>query len=466
MIPSFEEASFGLKNPGDFSAPTKTPYGWHIIRLIEKKNLPEFKELESTIKSKVSKDSRSDLNRSVLIARLKRENNFVENPVALKYAFTKADSNLVRGAFSFKSGDKELSQVLFSIKGINTTVADFYKFIDDHQRPRVNYSPNHYMNLLYKDFSETAILNYEEANLESKYPDYKNLVGEYKEGILLFQLMDTKVWSKAIQDTVGLQKFFTDHQENYKWNKRLDATIYSCANRAILEQVKAAIVTGKYPVNEPKADDLFFVPGVSKLTKDDSIKLNSIVGLLAKDVKLHLEISGYADASELKTLSSTKVSMKRAQLVYAYLKAQKADTSRIDIKDLAGTIANAANAKMKTSKVSFRFQSTANSALEKLFNEKQPLAVQVSQGMFQKGDNVNADAAEWKEGDQIIEKDGRVILVRVRKVEEPRNKKLDEVKGLTISDYQNFLEKEWISSLKARYAVKVNEEELKKLIKK
>ena len=466
MIASFEDAAFSLKTPGDFSTPVRTPYGWHIIKLIERKNLPEFKELESSIKAKVSKDSRSDLNKSVLIARLKKENAFAENSASMKIAFAKADTNLVKGKFDYKKEDKDLTLPLFSIKSKNTTVGEFLQFVKDRQRPRPNFSPSHYINLLYKEFADLAILTYEENNLEVKYPDYKNLVSEYREGILLFQLMDTKVWSKAIQDTVGLQKFFDANQNNYKWNKRLDATIYSCANRATLDQVKAALVIGKYSVNDPKTDDLLFAPGIAKLTKDDSIKLNSVVALLNKDAKLLLEINGYADASELKTLASTKISLKRAQLVNDFLKAQKVDSSRISVNDLAGAVVSLSNAKIKTSKVGFKYMSTSNTALEKLFNEKQPLAVQVTQGMFQKGDNINADAIDWKEGDQILEKDGRVILIRVRKVEEPRNKKLDEVKGQTISDYQNYLEKEWISSLKVSYPVKINTDELNKLVKK
>jgi len=466
MIASFEDAAFSLKTPGDFSTPVRTPYGWHIIKLIERKNLPEFKELESSIKAKVSKDSRSDLNKSVLIARLKKENAFAENSASMKIAFAKADTNLVKGKFDYKKEDKDLTLPLFSIKSKNTTVGEFLQFVKDRQRPRPNFSPSHYINLLYKEFADLAILTYEENNLEVKYPDYKNLVSEYREGILLFQLMDTKVWSKAIQDTVGLQKFFDANQNNYKWNKRLDATIYSCANRATLDQVKAALVIGKYSVNDPKTDDLLFAPGIAKLTKDDSIKLNSVVALLNKDAKLLLEINGYADASELKTLASTKISLKRAQLVDDFLKAQKVDSYRISVNDLAGAVLSLSNAKIKTSKVGFKYMSTSNTALEKLFNEKQPLAVQVTQGMFQKGDNINADAIDWKEGDQILEKDGRVILIRVRKVEEPRNKKLDEVKGQTISDYQNYLEKEWISSLKVSYPVKINTDELNKLVKK
>ena len=98
--------------------------------------------------------------------------------------------------------------------------------------------------------------------------------------------------------------------------------------------------------------------------------------------------------------------------------------------------------------------------------QKKPKSPTTQPGKPKKGDNAIADAIEWKEGEQVIEKDGRVILVNVKKVEEPRYKNLEEVKGVVISDYQNYLEKEWINELKAKYPVTVNEVELKKLVKK
>jgi len=94
---------------------------------------------------------------------------------------------------------------------------------------------------MYTAFVNQELLAYEESQLETKYPEYKALLQEYREGILLFDLTNTKVWTKAVEDTVGLQKFFKANNSNYAWENRVDATVYSCIDLATAVSVKRAI---------------------------------------------------------------------------------------------------------------------------------------------------------------------------------------------------------------------------------
>jgi len=93
------------------------------------------------------------------------------------------------------------------------------------------------------------------------------------------------------------------------------------------------------------------------------------------------------------------------------------------------------------------------------------LTLQIQEGVFQKGDNPTVDMAKWEKGTQVFEKDGRVYYLVIDKIEEPRFKTFEESRGQAISDYQTYLEQEWIKELKQKYPVTVNEEELKKLIR-
>ena len=94
---------------------------------------------------------------------------------------------------------------------------------------------------MYIAFVNEELLAYEESQLETKYPEYKALLQEYREGILLFDLTNSKVWTKAVEDTVGLQNFFTANNSNYTWENRVDATVYSCIDLATAISVKRAI---------------------------------------------------------------------------------------------------------------------------------------------------------------------------------------------------------------------------------
>jgi len=94
---------------------------------------------------------------------------------------------------------------------------------------------------MYVNFVNSQLLLFEESRLEENHPEYKALLKEYKEGILLFDLTNEKVWTKAVEDTVGLLSYFVKNQMQYTWPNRLDATIYTCASIEIAKEVKKKI---------------------------------------------------------------------------------------------------------------------------------------------------------------------------------------------------------------------------------
>ncbi len=461
MIPSFEDASFKLTNPGDISEPVLTPYGWHIIKLLEKKSLEPYSELESGIKAKVAKDSRSELNKTVLLQRLKKENNFVENTKAVEAAIAMADSSLLYGTFA-KTADEKTNLVLFSIKDEKYTTADFLNYVKTTHKPKRGISPAQYMRTLYKDYSNTQLLTYEENHLEEKYIDYKMLVREYRDGILLFQLMDDKVWSKAIEDTAGLKKFFSENNGNYHWGTRAQATIYNTANKETLDKLKKELEKEKYAVKDPKVESILFSHNKANLSDELKRKIDQVIPPMVKDKSLILELGGGREASETASISGL-----RADSAKAYLVMRGIAASRILTKDLgkAATKKTAAE-KNADRKVTFSFYSTSKKALEAQFNEKTALTLQVTEGLFQKGEQPLLDSVEWKPGTYTVAKDGRINYVVISKIEAPRNKTFEEARGLAISDYQSYLEKDWIAQLKKKYPVAVYDAEVQKLIKK
>ena len=235
---SFQEAAFDLQNEGDISDPIKTQYGWHIIKLINKVPLESFEEMEPTIKSRISKDSRAQLNQKVLVQRLKKENGFEENQVNKDYVISKADSSLIKGNWTYSELNRN-KDILFKVAGEKYTIESFINYVKQKQKAS-SYAPSHYLTLLYEEYQSVKIIDYEENHLADKYIDFRMIVKEYKEGILLFQLMEEEVWNKAVEDTVGLKNFYVNNSKNYQWGERLNANIYS-STKVIIDQIEKAI---------------------------------------------------------------------------------------------------------------------------------------------------------------------------------------------------------------------------------
>ncbi|MFY9310455.1 MAG: peptidylprolyl isomerase [Bacteroidia bacterium] len=244
MPMEFEKASFALKNKNDISEPVKTKYGWHVIRLVDKRGLATFDAMKNELKDKVTKDSRSQAGRASLIAKIKAEYKFKENLPA-RDEFTKVvDSTVFDGTWD-KNKAKDLKKTMFNFNDKQYTQTDFANYIASHQSKRPKIDKSILINQLYKQFVDESAIAYEEARLDQKYPEFKALMEEYHDGILLFELTDRKVWSKAVKDTTGAKEFYEKNKNNYMWEERADATVYSCSDAKVAQQVRQMLAEKK-----------------------------------------------------------------------------------------------------------------------------------------------------------------------------------------------------------------------------
>jgi len=457
MIPSFEEASFNLTKPNDFSKPFLTPYGWHIVKLIEKKPLDSFESMKAGLEQKVSKDSRADLNRAALVARLKKENGLNENAANLKAALAKADTNLLAGKWAFKEG-KNLNNPLVTIKDRKFTIKDFYNYVKSNQQVSKSKEPQFVMNLMYKEFVDKCVVDYEESVLEDKKLDYRMLVKEYREGILLFTLMDTKVWTKAMEDTSGLKEFHAKNKDKYRWNQRANVAIYSASNSTVLDKVKASLAAKTWESADLKLDAVVYDKNAVKPVDKSLGAIRMAADILKRDKTLNITLTGQAAGDE-----KPKLAKQRAQAMADSLVARGVDRIRIAVRD-AGKVSGKDDSDRKVTPKLF---GTTPKSLERALNSESALSLQVTEGLFQREDNKTLDMVpDWKPGEYTVKNNDRENLIIINDLEQPRLRIFEEAKGLVISDYQNFLEEVWVEGLKKKHPVTVMEDEVKKVIKK
>ncbi len=199
MVTSFEKAAFSLKNIGDFSTPFKTRFGWHIVKLIKKHPIASFKEMKEEITYKVKKSGRKRLSDDAVYNKLKKEYKIVENKEGLAILEEKNIWGIPKN---------KLQKVLFSINEKEIKQEAFVKFIRNRRHKSIS--------VLFEDFKKQEILTYFKDNLVNTEPEYAETLQEYKDGLLLFELMQNKIWNKSAKDSIGLKKYFDEHLSNYK----------------------------------------------------------------------------------------------------------------------------------------------------------------------------------------------------------------------------------------------------------
>ncbi len=193
MVPAFEKQVLTLKNPNDVSEPFQTRFGWHIAKLLKKYPIASFEKLEPVLTKKIKNSSLGSLSEKKVIEKLKTKYNVVHNEAVLDKMI--------------KKEDVEANAGLFNISDQNITVADFKEYT---KAKRTTPSKR-----IYSRYFEETLKDYFKKDLEMNNIDFKYTLNEYKDGLLLFDLMQQKVWDKSSKDEEGLQAYFEKHKSSY-----------------------------------------------------------------------------------------------------------------------------------------------------------------------------------------------------------------------------------------------------------
>jgi peptidyl-prolyl cis-trans isomerase SurA len=346
MVPEIIDAVDGLK-PGQYSQPFMSSFGWHILKVIERKPLGEFKDIKDVLRQKVTKGDRLDALNQSFIEKLKKRYHYKADLKALD----KVNAELSDSIFSGKwivPAPKKLDKKLFSFDNQIYTQLDFANYIASNQFRRNKMDKKQYTTVRFNSFVNKVLLDYEDKHLEARYPEFRDLLKEYHDGLLVYALTDMNVWSKADTDTTGLRMFYEQNSKNYMWNTRLDASVYTVFNSTRIEKVRNMILKGN---------------------SEEEI-----------------------------------------------LKSYNSDTNKV---------------------------------------------VTIEHRTYLRGESPVIDLIDWKEGlSRNVDTDGTTMFVMVHRVIPPMPKALKDIRGIVVSDYQNYLEKSWMSGLRKKYICAVNKDVL------
>ncbi len=328
-VPEFENTAFAIQKPGDISDPFQSSIGWHIVRLEKKIPLPPYLELAESLKRKVARDERLQISQQVMTIKRRKDFGFAEVPETKKAIISFADSSLTKGKWNYSGGAPLLAQKLFSIQNSSVTVAQFISFLKTNQASSGTI-PAVYMDQLYNYFVDETITIAEEEKLKIEKPEYKNLLTEYREGILFFEIMEKEIWNKASEDTLGQRTYYERNTTKYQGGDRVEARIFSATDKELIEDFKKKVAKGdtlkeadikkfksvqpfrNYEKGESKVvDRVTWVAGLHDTELDKNYYLVEIAQLVAPGIKTFKEarasvISDYQAELEKKWLNDLR----------------------------------------------------------------------------------------------------------------------------------------------------------------
>jgi peptidyl-prolyl cis-trans isomerase SurA len=255
LIPEMETYKRKL-GANEFSEPFTTSFGHHILKVTEVEPVKSFDESAPELKSRIARDARSTLSRERLISRVKKEYNFqMQNDGVAK--FVKAIDDQGAAALYTKGFWKPVDSLFKDLYNVplytmgdgnqkkTGTIRNYIDWYINAHKGFEGASTKQVTDKLMPMFVEQEVLNYEELQLPKKYREYRELLKEYRDGILLFTLTEDKVWRKAVEDTTGLKQFYADNKSKFTADERVSVTEYSTGKKEMIEEVQKLLAAGK-----------------------------------------------------------------------------------------------------------------------------------------------------------------------------------------------------------------------------
>jgi peptidyl-prolyl cis-trans isomerase SurA len=346
IISGFSEAAFSITDTGKYTKPIRTIYGWHIIKLLGRKSPGSLEESRSYLESRINQSYLNSISKKTFVDKLKKEYKFKIYDDACNWFIQNTDTLIIQGLKKYDRTSMPEGN-LYTFANQRLTTKEFANYIEKRGSMIVTNDSSIFISRSLETRASDQIINYENSILEKKYPEFRYLMNEFHDGILLFEISGNKVWNKVTDDSIGLYQFYEDHKNSYLTRRGIDARIYTLKS-----------------------------PGEEK-------KLSSA----------YKKYSGKSDADK---------------------------------------------------------------RLIEKFNRKNDSLLIIKEGTWYKGDNRELDNIQWVTGSTPFKMNGYPSIINIKKIIDPVPIKFEDVQGEIMTGYQDWLENEWVKQLKEKYNVKID----------
>lgn len=243
----FENVAFGLKEKNQISTPFETQFGWHIVKLIEKHPVGTLADTKAELEDKIKRDERSLLITNSLAKKMRSKYSFTKDAKVIGKVKSVVTDKIYDKSWVVPDDFKEVNSVVLTLnKDKKVTAKPFLDFINNSQKGTLTSKPtSKLVDELFEKFTDEQLIAYYNENLENEFLEFKYVMDEYRDGLLLFDLMEKEIWNRAKTDTLGLTTYFKNNIKNYQWKKRFQADILSSTDLKIIQKAQKFLKKGK-----------------------------------------------------------------------------------------------------------------------------------------------------------------------------------------------------------------------------
>ena len=300
MIKVMEDRAFALENVGDVSEPFQTPYGWHLFKLLEKYPVPTLQEAREGIVMQLQRGNRTEILKKDFASRIAKDLTVKSINTQELFSISNNSSN-------------NIDKIVLNIENKSYKYKEFQDFSKELHNIRLNDQ--------FDQFKTEMIIQYYRDNLENNNEELAITLNEYKDGLLLFELLENKIWKAAELDSLALQNYFEKNAENYFWKQSTHCIIANCNEKVFAEKVRNLLMERKSTeeikkeVNEGAAIHVLFSENLielpsTKLPKEFDLKIG--VSDIYSEDENHFTV---VDVLEIKPPRQKKLEECRGQVI-------------------------------------------------------------------------------------------------------------------------------------------------------
>ncbi|NND87631.1 MAG: peptidylprolyl isomerase, partial [Flavobacteriaceae bacterium] len=240
----FEEKVYSMQ-VDETSEPFKSEFGWHIVHLIEKHPIPSYEDQKESLLRRVAQGERSKIVTSSVNQTIKDKYGYSQKNNYYPLFHEKVGEEILQGKWDATQIPSEKNKILFEIGDREVYYQDFASFLQREQNKRTAYTSKvQYLSAQYEAFETETLKSYLLAQLEKENEEYAAIISEYRDGLLIFDVMNSNIWERAKNDSIGLINYYKEHEDDFQWKKRVEATIIQSSDETAVKQARNLLRDG------------------------------------------------------------------------------------------------------------------------------------------------------------------------------------------------------------------------------